>query len=115
MNAIIAIAALLCIANPGSQVSRIFEVVDLPVTPGSPRNAIVQQLTKLAPAKDDDYRVKYAYTLALIHETRYTEALSSVTDLIKSKPKYLPAHHARAWLLLALRRYSDSLVELETV
>ncbi len=114
MDAIIAIASLLCMAGPGSQANQIFDVVDSPVALGSSRSAIVQQLTKLAPAKDVDYRVKHAYTLALIHESRYAEALTSVTDLIKSKPKYLPAHHARAWLLLALRRYSDSLAELET-
>ena len=110
-----ALAAICLMANPESQAKRIFDVAEAETPAGSSRDAIQSKLIKLAPAKADDYRVHYAYALALAHENRYSEALSATESIVKSKPKYLPARQTRAWLLLTLKRYSDSLKELEAV
>jgi hypothetical protein len=102
-------------ADSKAKVTRIFEVAEASKPTVASRTATREQLGKLSPSASDDYRVRYAYALAMIREHHYPEALAAVNALIKSHPKYLPGHRMRAWLLLALHKNLDALVELETL
>ncbi len=102
-------------ADVKAKALRIFDVAEASKPTVTSRAATREQLTKLAPSAKDDYRVRYAYALAMIREHHYPEALTAVNALIQSQPKYLPAHRTRAWLLLSLHKNLDALVELETL
>ncbi len=120
MAKFIVAVALIFLAEPDQsdlsvQVNRIFDLVESSATSEKSRTAVQKQLVKLQASPGDDYRVRYAYVVALIHERRYPDALREVNALLKSQPKYLPAHHARVWLLLTLRKYPEGLTALETL
>ncbi|MBI2827533.1 MAG: hypothetical protein HYX69_22900 [Planctomycetia bacterium] len=102
-------------ADAQAKVEAIFEAVETKVPPGTPRAVVQERFKKLAPAAGDDFRVRHAYIVALVHEKRYGEALQQAGELVKANPEYLHGQRLRAWLLLTLKKYPDALAALEAL
>lgn len=96
-----------------ARLDEIFATAETP--PGKNRAAVQERLTALAPAADDDHRVRHAYIVALLHESRHKDALREINLLVKSHPKYVPAQRLRAWLLLVQKKYTEALPVLDVL
>ncbi len=99
--------------DPRAQAEQIFAVIDSAAGTATSPATVLQQLKKLAPKPQADYRVQYAYGVALAHEKRYVEALAVAERLVQQRPTFLPAHRLRVWLLITLRKQREALTALQ--
>jgi hypothetical protein len=112
---LIAVLIVICVRPTlaDEKASRLVELIDAGQIP-SP-----QALEKASKLRDSlvkeqggSTELDYAYTLVLMRQRKYDDAIQLLGGLIKSEPKNFPAHRARIWSEMTLKKYSAAMLDM---